>query len=622
MFPPGIPIIVDGDVTPKIGRPTINGHVMSPLERKQRQRKRDNSEREKNIAILDFETDPFDNDNPEAKIAPFLGVIYSDNFDPIVIWEEDSERFVLKIVNAIESLPDAYTIYAHNGGKFDYMFFIKYIRGRVSFKGRGIMACKLGKHELRDSFHILPEKLANWKKDSFDYSKMARKCRTRHKEEIVNYCINDCKYLLEFVKKFVAECGLKISIGQAAMYFMRKHYKVKNLGELSDAYLRQWYYGGRVECLQGRGHFRGDYKLYDVNSMYPYVMAYFQHPVGNTFLRRYGEPNQNTVFLELECDNYGGALFGRLESGELSGNIQRTKFRTTIWEYNIARKYNLISRVKIWACLDFEERSTFENFVLPMYSKRQSVKEHKSTLIEDSAEWLEAHKDDLLLKYLLNNAYGKYAQNPRRFKETFITDSGCCPEYEQTGEAQKLDGDLKDWIDSWGDLPVYRGNGYDIWERPSPGNHFYNVATAASITGAARSILLEAIHNSSDPIYCDTDSLICHSLNHSNIDRSALGAWKLEREFSEVLIAGKKLYATRDKDTGKERIKSKGASGLTWQSIQDIIDDQIVEVLNRAPTMTKRGDQYYIKRRIRATTPIRGNNIYVNRNEIGKRLRA
>lgn len=622
MFAPGIPIICDdAGSAPVMGRPMIGDAPMTPLQRKQRQRKRDNAEREKNIAILDFETDPFDNDNPEGKINPFLAVIYSDNFEPIVIWEEDNEKFVRFVVEAIEGLPERYTIYAHNGGKFDYMFLIKYIRGKVSFKGRGIMACRIGRHELRDSFHILPEKLANWKKDSFDYTKMVRGKRNIYRDEITQYCINDCRYLLEFVKKFVAECGLKISIGQAAMYFMRKHYKVKNLGELSDAYLRQWYYGGRVECLQGRGHFRGDYKLYDVNSMYPYVMAYFQHPLGNTFLRRYGEPNQNTVFLELECDNYGGAMFARLESGELSSQIQRTKFRTTIWEYNVARKYNLISNIKIWACLDFEERTTFENFVVPMYAKRQAVKEYKATLIEDSAEWLEAHKDDLLLKYLLNNAYGKYAQNPRNFKETYISDSGCCPVYEEDENGQKLDGDLKDWQNSWGDLPKYRGNGYDIWERPSPGNHFYNVATAASITGAARSILLEAIQLANDPIYCDTDSLICRSLSLPNIDRSALGAWKLEREFSEVLIAGKKLYATKDAGTGKERIKSKGASGLTWKAIQDIINDQIIEVLNKAPTMTKRGDQYYIKRRIRATTPIRGI-INANSYESRRRLRA
>lgn len=579
---------------------------MSVKERKQRQRKNDMSDRLNNIAVIDFETDPFDDKNPEAKIHPFLAVLYSKNFDPIIIWDENNERFIAKVMQSISDLPGTYTIYAHNGGKFDYMFFINYVRGRVNFKGRGIMACKIGQHELRDSFHILPERLANWRKDDFDYTKLYKHRRNKYRDEIITYCLNDCMYLLEFVQKFLDECGLKISIGQAAMYYMKQHYKVQNLGELSDAYLRQWYFGGRVECLQGRGRFVGKYKLYDVNSMYPYVMATREHPIGNSFLRRKGKPSEKTVFLDLECDNYGSALVGRGENGEITTNIPRGRFLTTIWEYDVARKYQLISNVNIIDCLDWDERSDFSKFVVPMYEKRQKVKEYMATLEEDSARWLEAKKDDLLTKYLLNNAYGKYAQNPRNFREHYITDPGEKPESDQHGD--------------WGLLPSFRGNGYDIWERPSPGNRYYNVATAASITGAARAVLLEAIHLADNPIYCDTDSLICYALP-MRVSVSELGAWKLEKEFSEVLIAGKKLYATRDLK-GKEKVKSKGASGLTWKDIETIIGGEVVEVRNSAPTMTKRGDQYYIKRRIRATTPVIRKNKYVDQRENQFGIRA
>ena len=79
------------------------------------------------------------------------------------------------------------------------------------------MAARIGKHELRDSYHIIPEKLANWKKDDFDYSKLARGNRKRFRDEIIRYCINDCAYLLDIVKSFVGTYGLKLSIGQAAI---------------------------------------------------------------------------------------------------------------------------------------------------------------------------------------------------------------------------------------------------------------------------------------------------------------------------------------------------------------------------------------------------------------------
>src|SRR6185312_8763742 len=50
----------------------------------------------------------------------------------------------------------------------------------------------------------------------------------------------------------------------------------KKIGEHTDEQLRPWFFGGRVECLAGAGHFvagNGGYKLYDVNSMYPSAMA-------------------------------------------------------------------------------------------------------------------------------------------------------------------------------------------------------------------------------------------------------------------------------------------------------------------------------------------------------------
>ena len=136
--------------------------------------------RKRCIAVLDMETDPFD-ENTKSPIFPFVAELYSDQFGSIVIWEETFDLFVLKVVTAIESLPDNYIIYAHNGGKFDWLFIVSKIRGIVKFKGRSIMVAKIGNHELRDSLHLLPEKLAAWKKDVFDYNKLKKKNRNAHK---------------------------------------------------------------------------------------------------------------------------------------------------------------------------------------------------------------------------------------------------------------------------------------------------------------------------------------------------------------------------------------------------------------------------------------------------------
>ena len=601
------PIQIDfGDfpVSVRPGARSKSGKAKTAVERKRKQRAIEGAERLRNIEILDTETDPFDA-TTQDKIFPFLAVLYSLNFDPIVIWDNDNEKFINKLLAAIESLPDKYTIYAHNGGKFDYMFFINRLRGKVSFKGRGIMSAKIGEHELRDSFHILPEKLKNWKKDDFDYRRMARHCREKYRDEIIQYCINDCRYLLEFVRKFVDECGLKISIGQAAMARLKQSYKVASLGENTDAFLRQWFFGGRVECLAGSGHFvGGTWKLFDVNSMYPYVMAHYRHPISNEFFRRSGKPNENTIFIKLRCENRG-ALIRRGENNETTAGATEGSFLTTRWEYEVAKKHGLIKNVIIEDCIDFMETSDFSKFVNPIYDRRLEIKKLLKKCEEESPEWLEHKKDDYLLKYLMNNAYGKFAQNPRRFKEHWLTSPGEKPP-EEAGEG-------------WGDLPAFESNSHVIWERPNPNVHFNNVATAASITGAARSILLDAICYAEQPIYCDTDSIICRELSNVQIDPIKLGAWDLEKEFDEVIICGKKEYICKvkgkqDGQEGRYKVRCKGAQfeqdeildGRVWKKFQSMLDGKIIQVLNRAPTMTKQGDQYYMKRNIRATATRRG----------------
>lgn len=560
----------------------------TPLERKQKERKAKGDEKKSNIAVLDMETDPFDA-KARLRIFPFVACLYSDNFDPLVIWDENEQEFVRKVLEAIEALPDEYIIYAHNGGKFDYMFLLHRLRGKVSFKGRGIMSAKVGRHELRDSYHIIPEKLSAYQKEVFDYENMRKEKRNKPKikQQIIDYLISDCRYLLEIVKGFVNTFGLKISIGQAAMAELRQHYKVGTIGENLDTNLRPYFYGGRVECLQGRGRFVGDYKLYDVNSMYPAVMANCKHPISSNYTKRQkGGINSQTVFIELSCTNYG-ALVGRGEDGSTTANVRHGRFFTTIHEYNAAIELGLIDKVKIHYYIDNEELSDFSEFVIPLYEKRQETKRLLKALKEGSEEYAEAKREDIFTKLLLNNAYGKFAQNPRRFKENYIT---------------APDADAPEGFDC--PIPAFVCDDYAIWQRPSPRRRFNNVGTAASITGAARAVLLRAIANADDPIYCDTDSLICRNLSGVEIHGQNLGAWDIEAEFSEVIVTGKKQYACRlAGQENKFKLRSKGVSGLEWAHFEQMLDGQIVEVLNKAPTLSKTGNQFYMTRNVRATAP-------------------
>jgi hypothetical protein len=576
-----------------VGRPSKyldkNGRKKSYKHKKHAfERMVEREQRYTRIAILDFETDPFDNQTQDI-IKPFAACLHRADHDDIIIWENDSVIFIEKVLAAIKSLPGAYVIYAHNGGKFDYMFLIHKLRGEVNFKGRGLMEARIGNHVIRDSFHLIPEKLANWHKDNFDYTKMLRSKRDHFRKEITSYMRNDCRYLFEILSYFIYEHGFKLTIGQAGIAKLRESYRVKRITEYCDEQLRPYYFGGRVECLQGKGHFIGRYKLYDVNSMYPFVMARCYHPIGNNYTPRRGLPNSYTSFINLNCTNYG-AFVSRGFDGGCASDQSDGNFLVTIHEYDAAIRNGLIDNVDIHWCVDNDEFSTFEKFVEPQYDERQKIKQVLRTLDKNSTAWFDLKKHDFLLKYLLNSTYGKFAQNPRNFKESYITDFGVRP-FER----------------DWGDLPKFENGDYALWERASFPWRFFNVGTGASITGAARAVLLDAICKSTDPLYCDTDSLICKFLDCPT-DPSKLGYWDIEAEFDEVIIAGKKTYAARLAGSEEIKVRSKGVQFETetaWRDMLRLINGDQFPIVSRGPTLTRRGTQNYLTRNIRATAPNR-----------------
>jgi len=364
--------------------------------------------------------------------------------------------------------------------------------------------------------------------------------------------------------------------------------------------------------------------------MYPHVMANFSHPIGREYNWRRGNPTDNTVFIDVECEN-AGAFVSRSKTNELDAapEFGFGRYYVTRWEYDVAVKYGLISDVKIIGVVDNVQRTNFSNFIVPMYERRRAGKTSMEILRvagkEDSTEFEELKKQDLFLKYLLNNAYGKFAQNPRNFKEYYYTDLNERPP--------------QDWMDFLKDaddetvhkysMPIEREEDFAIWAKPSQGRRYNNVGTAASITGAARSILLTAIQHAREPVYCDTDSLVCRDLGVENVDVARLGSWKLEQTFDRVIIAGRKLYACEIQgkpDCSEKRIKvrCKGAdlrdkpknheqddadwteaNKTTWKKYEALLDNEIIATINKAPTISKTGHQDYLKRNIRATAPIR-----------------
>jgi hypothetical protein len=330
--------------------------------------------------------------------------------------------------------------------------------------------------------------------------------------------------------------------------------------------------------------------------MYPFVMSRHKHPVGGKYVRRKGQPSEQTCFIHLTAPRNAFLDICRhpdFEDQFLVGKI----------EYDTAMRLGrLDGKLKFHEIVDCDDWSDFRAYVEPLYRDRKISKERVQSLEKEgkkgSSEWYDRKADEAMQKLLLNNAYGKLAQEPENFLDWYIKVTMGEPPEIYPGDSQYNLQNGK-----WVTISEY--------ERDPSRMKYYNVGTAASITSAARSILMEAIVNSKNPIYCDTDSIISEGFSDKSgviFSPTVLGAWKLEARTSEVVIAGKKLYAYYA--DGEPRIHAKGANilDLTFDQIGFLADDpanidedrRVIENVSKAPCLYW-DHQSYIRRELRRT---------------------
>lgn len=513
------------------------------------------------IGVIDAETDPFEYGK---RVAPFAWQFY-DGVIRRTFWGDNCTQQLLDFLMELSLEQGEYLIYAHNGGKFDFLMpgMLEEFSGQLRIVNGRILEGTLYGHTMRDSYGILPIPLRAYKKDDTDYSWFKRENREKHKKKIIEYLDSDCTYLHELVVGFHQEFGDKLTIGGTALSLLKKWHPFETVGSQFDEKFRPFYFGGRVQCFE-KGIIDGNFIVIDVNSEYPYVMRDYKHPIsrGHHVDNRIGP---NTCFVVVEGWNRG-AFCKRLDSGGIDFTCEHGEFFTTIHEFNSAVDLGLFKVKRIKRVYNFDKVATFEDFVNHFYAKR----------LEAAAAGDEMHK--LFYKLILNSAYGKFAQNPDDFMD-----------YQITPDSEVMDA-------PW--MPVESYLGYIIWAKPAITRTYYNVATAASITGAARSVLMSGISQASRPVYCDTDSIICEGFS-GEIDSKKLGAWKFEGKGSRIAIAGKKLYALYD---GAECIKqaSKG-SHISAADIMKVASGEEVLYRQDAPAYKLDGSVQFIERRIRRT---------------------
>lgn len=521
-------------------------------------------------AVLDFETDPF----MYGRVPrPFVTGFY-DGTEYRQFWGDDCvQQFIDWLTYDAKA---DYRIYAHNGGKFDFFLMLEHLENPIKIINGRIVKCKLGRHELRDSYAIMPIPLAAYEKDEIDYAKFEPEVRDSHADEIGHYLRGDCEYLYRLVAAFWERFGDKLTIGSTAIGKLREIHPFDSQGEGHDNVFRPFYFGGRVECFES-GILSGDFKVYDVNSMYPYVMAHYPHPTGSTYKSAYsgivdrkgkisGFADYPMFFAVIECQQ-SGAFATRRKDGPLDFNVSEGEFYVTSHELQAAIKAGRVQNIKVNRVWAPEKVIYFKEYVETYMAEKVAAKKRKDKVSE------------IFAKLLLNSAYGKFGSNPDNYFDWFIQGPG-----EETPEEPYEIYSVHD-----GDI--------NVWRKPTAAKRFFDVATAASVTGAARSVLLHAITQAKRPVYCDTDSLICTEFL-GTLDETRLGAWKLEGSGNTIAIAGKKLYALRDGET-TVKLATKGVR-LTSDQIFAIAGGASVEWRNDAPTFSLNQSPRFIHRKIQS----------------------
>lgn len=454
------------------------------------------------ICVLDLETDPFE---PGKMVHPFVAGFY-DGSSFLSIWSPDC---VKQMAARLEADKTESIIFAHNGGKFDWFFFLPYLNhSAIRIINNRIAQAFLGVHEIRDSFSILPFPLSAYKKTEIDYQKFFPKVREQHKEEIISYLRDDCVDLHTLVTAFFAEFGDKLTVGSSGLAQLKLHHKFKCGNGIYDKKFRErFYYGGRCQVFRA-GVIHQPVTIVDVNSMYPHVMRSYLHPVGvaNEVDKRI---TPSTCFVVADGRNEG-AVPVRHPNGSLDFTVPHGRFYMSIHEWEAGLETKMFRPTKVVKTYSWKDRISFADFVEHFYTARNIAKSRGDKI------------HALFYKFVLNSTYGKFAQNPENFFDYTITEMVSMPE-------------------PWEPAYVHEGE-YIIWRKPLDHHHYYNIATGASITGAARAMLMRGLHSSVDPLYCDTDSIICRSFP-GQISDTELGAWKVEGTGDMAAISGKKIYA-------------------------------------------------------------------------------
>lgn len=454
------------------------------------------------------------------------------------------------------------TIYFHNE-KFDGTFIIDWLlkngysyyddlkdveKGFTALIGEqgefysiDIKMSKKNQIHILDSLKLLPFKA---EKIAIDFGLPVKKLKIDYNDytitpEKLEYVDHDVKIIALALKR-IKEQGMNKMTTASCAYNEYMSMKPDDFigycfPELPTQFLidyRAAYRGGRTQVnpLYQRKVVK-DVKRYDINSMYPYVMATMPLP--------YGQPRKCTRPGEFRFELYKvrigftlkkDCLPSLLKKGSMGSGVDTYYVHTddveTMYISNI--DLDLVKRNYDVYFLEFDEiygfyTSTllFTDYVNKWYTRKNK---HKGA-------------EKIVDKLMLNSLYGKFGSNVMKARKTPYI---------------KEDGSI----------------GYQLGV-PEESKHYY-LPIAIAITSWAHKLIDDAIHETGIDkfVYCDTDSVhTLGSLPADWVDNKILGKFKLEATEVQAKYVRQKCYVTYEDDKWH----------ITCAGMPDALKDKVIE---------------------------------------------
>ncbi|KKN30039.1 hypothetical protein LCGC14_0838120 [marine sediment metagenome] len=533
----------------------------------------------KQFWTIDAETDPFVHGRVPV---PFMWGIFTGNEYFTFDGDNCTEQFISFIENK-----NVY-LYAHNGGRFDFMFLLSYLQNtKIKIIRNRLVEIRIGKAILRDSWSIIPISLDTYKKTKIDYTKFEKSVRHKYIDEIREYMKDDCLNLYELVASFRKNAGKGLTIAGNALSFSRKlNIDVGTTNWKHDQRFRPFYFGGRCQAFDA-GHFT-NIDIFDIKSAYPFAMMY-EHPTGkehhiHTDGRLLPTARLKKSFVKVEC--YSKGAFPLHDKHKLEFPHAYGLFHVTGWELATALKHGLIDKQRqfiIHETMEFINTINFKPYIGHWF--KQKEKDDK----------------DLALRYIaktmLTSLYGKLAQNPVEYRDYKVMPGG-----SKLIDGWKLGPEFND--KEYHYRPVLHNLIEKYGEKWIRAPIYYNVATAASITGFVRAMLLQAMAavGPDRVLYCDTDSLFINKGDYDGLRRDGkLGAWGWDGRADDCYIGGRKMYVAYGDQFDKGTKKASKGARLTNKEIERVAMGGLVKWSNPAPTFAIDGRPTFIVRSLRRT---------------------